>query len=398
MPKASRFFRIFLVSILSLVVACSPTQLDNALTRGGLIVGAERPDLLLPKLAGKKLGLIVNQSSLVRSEHLVDYLIASDMTINTLFAVEHGIRGTADAGEHISNAVDKATGLPIYSLYGKQKQPTGQDLKNIDLLIFDLQDVGVRFFTYLSSLHYVMQSCADTDTPLIILDRPNPNGAFIDGPTIEPAHTSFVGMHPIPLLHGMTLGELGRMINGEGWLKGDETCDLTIIPIANYNRHMPYELPIRPSPNLPNAQAIQLYPSIALFEATHISVGRGTTFPFQVLGGVKPSYGDFTFTPISMPGAAKAPKHMDIAMYGEDLRLSEMHGLDISKFIEWHQKLKAQNIELISNPLWLSKLMGTDKFLTQIRAGLCSQEIKKTWGPGLAKFKNDRQKYLLYPE
>lgn len=293
---------IVMLLLLSFVAssACTVSQVVDSeqIQASGLIVGAERDDLLLSKLAHKKLGLIVNQSSLVRGQHLIDYLIERGLPVNTLFAVEHGIRGIADAGEHISNAVDEATGLPIYSLYGKQKQPTHKDLENIDALVFDLQDVGVRFFTYLSSLHYVMQSCADTDTPLFILDRPNPNGAYVDGPILESDHASFVGMHPIPVLHGMTLGELGRMINGEGWLEGGETCGLTVIPIANYSRHMPYELPVRPSPNLPNTQAIQLYPSLALFEATDISVGRGTGFPFQVLGGVKPFFGDFSFTPI----------------------------------------------------------------------------------------------------
>jgi len=242
-----------------------------------------------------------------------------------------------------------------------------------------------------------MQSCDDTDTPLFILDRPNPNGAYVDGPILEPDHASFVGMHPIPVLHGMTLGELGRMINGEGWLKGGETCELTVIPMANYSRHMPYEIPVRPSPNLPNVQAIQLYPSLALFEATDISVGRGTTFPFQMLGGINPSFGSFSFTPISMPGSSKSPKQMDIVLYGEDLRFSEMHGLNISKFIEWHQKLKDQNMTLITNPKWLAKLMGTEKFYNQIITGLSEKDIKKTWGSGLTKFKETRRKYLLYP-
>lgn len=397
-----RCLNIVMLLLLSFVAssdgAASQVVDGEQIQESGLIVGAERDALLQSKLANKKLGLIVNQSSLVRGQHLIDYLVAGGMMVNTLFAVEHGIRGTADAGEHISNATDKATGLSIYSLYGKQKQPTIKDLENIDALVFDLQDVGVRFYTYLSSLHYVMQSCADTDTPLFILDRPNPNGTYVDGPILEPEHASFVGMHPIPVLHGMTLGELGRMINGEGWLKGSKACDLTVIPIANYSRHMPYDLPVRPSPNLPNAQAIQLYPLIALFEATNISVGRGTAFPFQVLGGVEPSFGDFSFTPVSMQGSAKTPKHMDIILYGEDLRLSKMHGLDLSKFIEWYERLKAQNMTLITNPKWLAKLMGTEKFYNQIIAGLSEQDIKKTWGSGLAKFKKTRRKYLLYPE
>ncbi len=385
----------FIISacIYGMLITTSVVAQDKA-----LVVGAERDEIILPKIAGKKLALVVNQSSLVRGQHLIDHLIAHGSIIDRLFAVEHGIRGKADAGAIIHNSEDKTTGLPIYSLYGKQKQPAAKALENIDVLIFDLQDVGVRFFTYLSSLHYVMQSCADTGTPLIILDRPNPNGAYIDGPILEKEHASFVGMHPIPLLHGMTLGELGQMINGEGWLADGFKCDLTVVPMANYSRKMAYDLPVRPSPNLPNAQAVRLYPSLALFEATNISVGRGTAFPFQLLGGINPSFGDFSFMPVSTQGAASAPKHMDIHLYGEDLRLSKMNGLDLSKFLAWHHKLQAQNMALVTHQKWLAKLMGTEKFYHQITAGLSEAEIKKSWEPGLADYIKARQKYLIYSE
>lgn len=390
--------RIFLLGVLALTSAPSPAASGETMNSEPPVVGAERDDLLFPAIAGKRLGLVVNQSSLIRGQHLIDHLMGNGATVQKLFAVEHGIRGKADAGEAINNATDEATGLPIYSLYGKQRQPAARELEDIDLLIFDLQDVGVRFFTYLSSLHYVMQSCADTDTPLVILDRPNPNGAFVDGPIMEQQHASFVGMHPIPLLHGMTLGELGRMINGEGWLEDGRKCDLTVIPVADYRRQMPYILPVRPSPNLPNARAIQLYPSLALFEATDISVGRGTPFPFQVLGGLDPAFGAFSFTPVSTPGAARSPKHMNRQLHGRDLRGSEIRGLDISVFLRWHLKLQARGMELVSNPRWLARLMGTDKFRHQVTAGLGEEEIKQSWQAGLAEFRENRREYLLYPE
>ena len=370
-----------------------PMRLGHKLT-----VGADRDDLIKKLTQDKRLALMVNQSSLVKGGHLLDSLLASGATIEKLFAVEHGVRGIADAGEVVTDGRDSRTGIAITSLYGKKKQPTASDLANVDLLIFDIQDVGVRFFTYISSLHYLMESCAETQTPLVVLDRPNPNGAFIDGPILEPELKSFVGMHPIPILHGMTLGELARMINGEGWLKGGAVCDLTVVPIQNYRHSDPYDLPVRPSPNLPNSQAIKLYPSLAFFEATDISVGRGTTFPFQVLGGVNKELGSFSFTPVSTPGAAKSPKHMNKTLYGEDLGESTVEGLDLSVFLAWHKNMKAEGLTLITNPGWLNKLAGTDTLGLQIEAGQSQEQIKASWQVGLNRFKAKRKLYMLYPD
>ncbi len=370
-----------------------PMRLGHELT-----VGADREYLISKLTQDKRLALMVNQSSLVKNGHLVDHLLTSGATIEKLFAVEHGVRGKADAGEVVTDGRDSRTGIAITSLYGAKKQPSASDLANVDLLVFDIQDVGVRFFTYISSLHYLMESCAETKTPLVVLDRPNPNGAFIDGPILKPEFKSFVGMHPIPILHGMTLGELARMINGEGWLKGGAVCDLTVVPVQNYRHSDPYDLPVRPSPNLPNSQAIKLYPSLAFFEATDISVGRGTAFPFQVLGGVKKELGNFSFKPVSTPGAAKSPKHMNEILYGEDLRKSTAEGLDLSTFLAWQNKMKAKGLTLITNPKWLNKLAGTDKLGQQVEAGLSQKQIKASWQEGLNRFKAKRKLYLLYPD
>lgn len=370
-----------------------PMRLGHKLT-----IGADRDSLIGKLTQNKRLALMVNQSSLTKNGHLVDHLVANGATIEKLFAVEHGVRGKADAGEVVTDGRDSITGIAITSLYGAKKQPTASDLANVDVLVFDIQDVGVRFFTYISSLHYLMEGCAATHTPLVVLDRPNPNGAFIDGPVLKPEFKSFVGMHPIPILHGMTLGELARMINGEGWLKNGAVCDLTVVPIQNYRHSDPYALPVRPSPNLPNSQAIKLYPSLAFFEATDISVGRGTAFPFQVLGGVKQALGGFSFKPVSTPGAAKSPKHMNELLYGEDLRESPVNGLDLSIFLAWHKKMKAERLTLITNPKWLSKLAGTDKLGQQIEAGQSQEQIRASWQADLNVFKAKRKLYMLYPD
>ena len=364
-----------------------------------ITVGAERifhgdnfPDYIG---SADRLGLVVNQSSQVFGGHLVDAFLERGMPLSRLFAVEHGVRGTKSAGEHIINGIDQPTGLPISSLYGKHKGPTNEMLADVDTLIFDLQDVGVRFYTYLSSLHHVMQSCAAFDTPLIVLDRPNPNGAYIDGPVLRSDFQSFVGMHPIPLLHGMTLGELALMINGEGWLKDGAQCDLRVVDMAGYRHDMSYELPVRPSPNLPNAQAIRLYPSLALFEATSISVGRGTDFPFQVLGGLQPKFGAFTFTPKSRAGALH-PLHADKTLYGDDYRGDPTQGFSLQPFITWSQKMPYD--EFLTKPHWLDTLAGTDQLRKDLKAGLSETEIRDTWQADLTIFKAKRAKYILYPD
>ncbi|PHZ84676.1 glycoside hydrolase family 3 N-terminal domain-containing protein [Paremcibacter congregatus] len=362
------------------------------------VPGAERLDLVTQALAGKRAGLIVNPSSRVEDRHLIDVLQAEGVAVTKLFAVEHGIRGTADAGAKVDDGRDSQSGLPILSIYGKKKSPSAEDTTDLDVLVFDLQDVGVRFYTYLSSLHYVMDSCARNKIPLVLLDRPNPNGAYIDGPILQPAFQSFVGMHPIPLLHGMTLGELARMINGEGWLPYGATCDLTVIPVQNYTHATDYILPVKPSPNLPNQKAIKLYPSLALFEATTVSVGRGTDFPFQVLGGVRPEYGGFQFTPVPKPGAALDPKLKGQQLFGRDFRSSSVTGLNIEILIAWYHKAKALEEKFLDRPQWLDKLMGTDLFRRQIEAGLSAEEIRLSWKADLDEFKARRTLYLLYPD
>ncbi len=389
MNNMRSIFGIFIM-VLSLLTACQQKP-------GEIVVGAARFDILDKKLAGKNIGLIVNQASVVGSDHLIDVFGKRGYNIQTLFALEHGIGGQADAGEKISDGVDRKTGIKIVSLYGKRKIPIRRDLAGVDILVFDLQDVGVRFYTYLSSLHHIMQACADYSVPLLVLDRPNPNIEFVDGPVLKPRFRSFVGMHEIPLLHGMTLGELALMINGEAWLDGNKKCDLQIIRIKNYTRQKKYILPVRPSPNLPNQQAIRLYPSLALFEATNISVGRGTDFAFQVLGGNNPGFGDFSFTPRPKPGA-KHPKHESIKLYGRDLRKASISGLDIDLFLAWSKRAGELGEEFITRPDWLDKLTGSDDFRQQVEAGLSAGEIRKSWQKDLQKFKQRRKAYLLYPD
>ena len=363
----------------------------------GIIIGAAQTQILKKELLDKNIGLIVNQASVVEDVHLIDILQANGYKIKTLFAVEHGVRGNADAGEELNDGVDAQSGIKIISLYGAQKSPSKTDLQGLDVLVFDLQDVGVRFYTYLSSLHYIMQACADYDVPLMVLDRPNPNIEFVDGPILKAEYKSFVGMHEIPLLHGMTLGELANMINGENWLDGGSKCKLKVIPIKNYTRRTLYNLPVRPSPNLPNQQAIRLYPSLALFEATNISVGRGTDFPFQVLGGTYNRLGDFIFIPQSKTGA-KYPKHEGKKLYGQDLRDSKITGFNIEIFLDWYKKTDKMGVPFLTNPNWLDQLVGTDEFRKQVEAGLSADDIRKTWQKDLQNFRRKRQQYLLYPD
>ncbi len=366
--------------------------------RAGPLPGAERHDLVYQALAGKRTGLIVNQSSRVGEQYLVDVLLAEGIEVGALFALEHGVFGTADAGAVLADEMDARRALPIVSLYGDKKAPSKHDMKNLDVLVFDIQDVGVRFYTYLSSLHYVMQSCARYHIPLVVLDRPNPNIAYIDGPILEPSFQSFVGMHPIPVLHGMTLGELARMINGEGWLGKAMHCDLTVIPVAQYTRSTTYEVPVAPSPNLPNAQSIRLYPSLALFEATAISVGRGTDLPFQVLGGAQKAYGNMIFIPHPITGASLHPKLEGKTLYGQDLRQAQIEGLRIEIFIDWYTRAKALEAPFLDRPGWLDKLMGTDRFRKQVQAGKTAEEIRASWQKGLDRFKKRRAPYLLYTD
>ncbi len=356
--------------------------------------GAEQPLRYLPLLKNRNVGLVANPSSRVGKQHLLDYLLQNKVPVKMIFAPEHGFRGEAEAGAQIVDGKDPITQLPVVSLYGEQKQPSPAALKELDLLVFDIQDVGVRYYTYISTLHYVMEACAQSGKPLMVFDRPNPNGAFVDGPLLDPSLKSFVGLHPIPLLHGLTVGELAQMINGEKWLKNG-VCNVTVVPVANYSHSMPYDLAVPPSPNLPNAQAVRLYPSLGLFEGTMISVGRGTPFPFQVIGQPDPASGPFQFTPVSLPGKALKPMHENQLCYGWDLRTVPAGGLNLDFLIgSYHQS--AQPAQFF-NPFF-DKLAGTAQLRTAIQAGMSEAQIRQSWQAGLQAYLILRKKYLLYPD
>lgn len=365
---------------------------------GKIITGAERIDQYLPLLQGKHIGMVVNHTSIVGMEqtHLLDTLLKRDIRIVKVFAPEHGFRGNADAGETVKDGKDQRTGIPIVSLYGSNKKPTATQLKDIDIILFDIQDVGARFYTYISTMYYVMEACAENDKEMIVLDRPNPCD-FVDGPVLKPAFRSFVGMLPIPVLHGCTVGELAQMINGEGWIANKKNaCSLRVIPMTGWKHGDPYSLPIKPSPNLPNDQSIRLYASLCPFEATRVSVGRGTTFPFQVLGAPNKKYGDFTFTPRSLPGFDKNPMHKGIACYGKDLRnVTDVNGLTLRYFLEFY-RLSREGASFFSRSRWFDLLMGTDSVRKAILRGESEEMIRKSWQKELQTYRNMREKYLLY--
>lgn len=380
-----------------LLCACSYT--DNKQIKpnnDSIILGIEQVAYYLPMLKGKRVGLVVNQTSQFKHKHLVDVLIDNNVNVRAIFAPEHGFRGDLDAGEKFSSSIDEKTGIPLISIYGKNRKPSLDVLSNLDVIIFDIQDVGVRFYTYISSMHYMMEAASDARVSFIVFDRPNPNGAFVDGPILEPGFTSFVGMHKIPLVHGMTIGELALMFKGEGWLDTNNELNLTVVRMNNYQRRMPYSLPIKPSPNLPNDIAINLYPSLGFFEATPVSIGRGTDFPFQVIGHDKISLGDFKFMPISTPGAANSPKLMNKSLIGQDLRYSNIRGVDLSFIISWYQAFQESNTTFFTRADFMDKLSGTDKLRKAIVAGKTQREIKQSWQQGLDKFIKLREPYLLY--
>jgi len=392
-----------LLLLTSFNLACDqkqdPPQLVafNSADTGRITPAAERPDLYLPRLIGKKVAVVVNQTSRVKDKHLVDMLLDKGVAITKIFSPEHGFRGVADAGQKVANQVDSQTGLPIISLYGKNKKPSQQDLSGVDILVFDIQDVGVRFYTYISTLHYVMEAAAESNLPVIVLDRPNPLGSFIDGPVLEEAFKSFVGMHPVPVVYGMTIGEYALMINGEKWLADGIKSDLQVIPLNNYTHSAQYILPVKPSPNLPNNMAIGHYPSICFFEGTTVSVGRGTNKQFQVIGHPAYTGSDFSFTPVPMPGA-KYPKNENLLCKGLDLSQVKPHRtrLDLSYLINFYTNLKSQNVPFFNEDNFFNLLAGTDQLKAQIIAGTQEEEIRAGWAAGLLDFKMMRKNYLLY--
>ncbi|HET8810131.1 MAG TPA: DUF1343 domain-containing protein [Flavobacteriaceae bacterium] len=367
-----------------------------------IVVGANRTEMYLPLLKGKKVAVLGNQTSVVfknekqtKYTHLVDSLVTLGVNVTTVFSPEHGFRGKAAAGEIVKDGIDVKTGLPIVSLYGDNKKPTPEQLKNIAILIFDIQDVGARFYTYISTLHYVMESCAEQNIPIIILDRPNPNGHYIDGPILEAEHQSFVGMHPVPVVHGMTIGEYAKMINGERWLKNGVQANLTVIEMENYHKQKSYSLPIKPSPNLPNDQAINLYPSLCFFEGTSVSAGRGTDHQFQVFGSPfldKSVYG-YSFVPKPNAGS-KYPKHEGETCYGKNLsNFPRLSKINLKWLIEAYQN--TENSSEFFTPFF-TKLAGTETLQQQIEQGFSAEKIRKSWEKGLKEYDKMREEYLLY--
>lgn len=361
-----------------------------------LMTGADQLDMYLPLLRDKQTALVVNHSSLVGGTHLVDTLLSSGIDISLVFAPEHGFRGAAPAGEQIENAVDEATGIPIISLYGRNRKPYAENLKDIDLVILDIQDVGTRFYTYISTMHLVMEACAENGVPFMILDRPNPNGDYIDGPVLEEGFESFVGMHKIPVVHGLTVGELATMVNEEAWLEGNIKCDLTVIPVKNYSHNMEYRPPVKPSPNLPNYNSIRWYPTTCFFEGTVMSEGRGTQNPFEFIGYPDSTMGTFSFVPVPIEGMSLHPKWEGDTCWGVDLR-NRVAGkkLELGLIIDFYSKF--QDKEHFFRD-YFNTLAGTDKLMDQIKNGLTEEEIRRSWEPQLQEYKKLREKYLLYPD
>lgn len=407
MPFFSGFKSTFLLLFI-LFSTCAQKQEREILTKSststpiqkGIVVGANEVDTYLPYLKNKKIAVVANQTSVIfnkdKNTHLVDSLISMNMDIKKVFAPEHGFRGKADAGELVRDGLDTKTGLPLISLYGKNKKPTTKQLKGIDLVVFDIQDVGVRFYTYIATLQLVMEACAENNIPIIVLDRPNPNAHYIDGPTMETAHTGFLGMNKIPLVYGMTIGEYAKMINGEGWLEKNSKADLTVIPLKNWNHTSLYSLPIRPSPNLPNDTSINLYPSLGLFEGTTVNAGRGTEFQFQRYGAsfLDSTVLKFHYKPQPNFGS-KYPKEKGKLCFGEDLSQAR-HMKSVS--LEWILKAyrNSKNQKSFFKTESFTKHAGTKNLQKQIESGHSESEIKGTWKNDIDIFKRVRKKYLIY--
>ena len=372
-----------------------------------LRTGAEQTELYVPYLKGKRVGMVVNPTSIIENQTTVDSLLSLGVNVVKIFGPEHGFRGNASNGVHIANDIDPKTGIKVISLYGKHSRPSATDLADLDILIFDIQDVGVRFYTYINTLQHVMEACAENKKEVLILDRPNPNGFYIDGPILDPQFKSGIGLKPIPAVHGLTVGEYAQMLNGENWLDNKLRCKIKIIKVANYTHDTPYELPVKPSPNLNTAQSILLYPSTCLFEGTYLNYGRGTTFPFTMIGApaLKGKY-SFSFKPKSIPGMAETPIFMDQLCYGIDLRTYDVsifrktRQINISWMIELYKnspnKADFFNTKLSNQMGVIERLIGVADFRKQIIAGKSEQEIRASWEPGLSQYKTMRKKYLLY--
>ena len=383
---------------MQLLLLCFCTFLSSCTSQSQqqLIVGANQLENYLPLLRNKQIAVVANQTSLINGFHLVDSLLACSVSIVKVFAPEHGFRGESDAGALINDEIDVKTGLPIHSLYGKNKKPSAEALNNIDLIVFDIQDVGARYYTYISTLHYVMEACAENNIELLVLDRPNPNAHYVDGPILDTAYQSFVGMHPIPIVHGLTIGEYAQMINGSFWLKDSIQCNLTVQEMKYYTHSLPYDLPVKPSPNLPNRQSISLYPSLCLFEGTAISVGRGTNLQFQIIGSPLLDSCSYSFSPSSQSGA-KYPKHESLKCCGWDLSKFKIDkGINLSYLIECFNQYNSKGIPFFNS--FFDKLAGSNVLRVLIEAGWSEVQIKETWQEGLQLYKEQRLNYLIYPE
>ena len=360
------------------------------------VSAAMQLDDYLPLIEGKRVGLVGNQTSIIGETHLLDTLLSLGIDVRKIYTPEHGFRGTADAGAKVNSGKDEKTGIPIVSLYGKNKKPTPEMLQGIDVILFDLQDVGVRFYTYISTMSYVMEAAAENKLPVIVLDRPNPNGFYVDGPVLKPENTSFVGMHQVPVVYGMTIGEYAKMVNGEGWLKGGVTCDLTVVPIKGYNRNAIYELPVKPSPNLPNWESVYLYPTLCFFEGTNVSVGRGTETPFQIYGHPN-MRGSYTFTPQSTSGASK-PLLEGQRCRGENLiefahdYLNNTDQLQLEWIMEAYQQLKDKGFFKD----YFRLLSGDKQLQRDIENEKSADEIRASWEDDLEAFIALREKYVMY--
>lgn len=376
-----------ILSILAALCLCAGA------TASPIVTGDGRVDYYLPMLKGKRVAIVANNTAVVGSRHLVDTLLGRGVDIVKIFAPEHGFRGDIEAGANVASYKDRKTGIAVASIYGAKKKPTAEDMQGIDVVLFDIQDVGTRFYTYLSTMHYIMESCAENNIPLIVLDRPNPNGMYVDGPVLDMRYRSFVGMHPIPVVHGMTLGELAKMINGKGWLTGGARCELTVVECKDYRRSMHFVPPIKPSPNLPDIRAIYLYPSLCYFEATPVSIGRGTPYPFKVYGHPKLPKSGFGFAPTIAP-------QKGVECKGVDLRTVPSNDEVIAAGINLEYLISAYKIvggERFFNSM-LEKLIGVDYVRQMIIEGRSAAEIKARWMPDVEKFKQDRAPYLIYED
>jgi uncharacterized protein YbbC (DUF1343 family) len=399
---------VLIIAVLFLNCTAAENASNNVSSEKKILTGADQTDQYVPMLKGKRVAILANQTSVIGKTHLVDSLKRLGINIVKVFGPEHGFRGKASAGVQVADEKDAATGIPIISLYGKKNKPTKEDLADVDIMMYDLQDVGVRFYTNINALSRLMEACHENEKELVILDRPNPNGYLIDGPILDMKFKSGIGMFPIPAAHGLTVGEFAQMANGEGWLTNKVKCKLTVIKVANYDHDMPYTLPVSPSPNLNTQQAVLLYPSTCLFEGTYLNHGRGTYFPFTVLGSpeLKGIY-EFSYTPVSIEGMAETPLHMNQVCYGLDLRnydvglLRKRKQINIQWMIELYNaypfKEKFFDSSLSKEMGTIERLIGVAAFRQQIMEGKPEKEIRDSWEPGLSEYKQMRKKYLLYP-